>query len=53
MTGNENVAFVSLLCFFFVFITYFIDNTLELFAVQTMCMMVPIGLYKREEKMKS
>ena len=52
LTGNEHFAFVSFLCFFFVFITYFIDNTLELFAVQTMCMMVPIGLYKREEKMR-
>lgn len=52
LTGNEQVVFVSFLCFFFVFITYFIDNTLELFAIQTMCIMVPIGLYKREEGMR-
>lgn len=52
LTRNEKVSFVSFLCLFFVFITYFIDNTLELFAVQTMCMMVPIGLYKQEEEMR-
>lgn len=49
LTGNEHVAYIAFLCFFFVFITYFIDNTLELFDVQTMCMMIPIGLYKREK----
>lgn len=49
LTRNEHVSYMAFLCFFFVFITYFIDNTLELFAVQTMCMMVPIGLYKKKE----
>ena len=50
ITGNQKVGYVAFLCLLYIFATYFIDNTLELFAIQIVTMMIPIGLYKKEEK---
>lgn len=44
ITKDKQVCEIAFLCQAFLFITYFIDNTLELFASQIMCMMIPAGM---------